>query len=153
MSLWRLYYHIVWATKSRQALILPEQECNLYDYIIGKSDSLGCIVHAINGITDHVHLIVSIPPRLAIYDYVRQIKGGSSPYMNQQLSLSNKFAWQKGYGIFSISFKNLAIAINYVNRQKEHHQHGTIIAVLEQTSDEENPPQRHYINPPNLPKL
>ncbi len=144
MSLWRLYYHIVWATKFRQALILPEQERQLYDYIIGKSDSLGCIVHAINGITDHIHLIVSIPPRLALYDYVRQIKGSSSHYMNQQLSLSNRFAWQKGYGVFSISIKNLDIAINYVNRQKEHHENGTMIAALEQTSDEDNPPARYY---------
>ena len=144
MSLWRLYYHIVWATKSRQALILPEQEDKLYNHIIGKSDSLGCILHAINGVSDHIHLITSIPPRLAIYDYIRQIKGGSSHYMNQQFSLSNKFAWQQGYGIFSISFKNLNIAINYVKQQKKHHQNGTTIAILEQTSDENNPPARYH---------
>ncbi len=142
MALWRLYYHIIWATKSRQALILPQHEEKLYNYIIGKSDSLGCIVHAINEITDHIHLIVSIPPRLALYDYVRQIKGSSSHYLKS--SLSNQFGWQKGYGVFSISLKNLDIAINYVKRQKEHHQNGTIITALEQTSDENNPASRHF---------
>lgn len=118
MAFWRLYYHLVWATKSRQPLILPEQEEKIYGYIIGKSNALGCIIHEINGISDHIHVIVSIPPRLAIYDYVRQIKGGSSHYINETLASNSKFAWQKGYGIFSISFKNLEIAIDYVKRER-----------------------------------
>ena len=62
MSLWRLYYHLVWATKERQPLINPETEAALYPYIISKADTLRCIVHAIGGVEDHIHLVVSIPP-------------------------------------------------------------------------------------------
>ena len=101
MALWRLYYHLVWATKERQPLINPEREAELYAYIIGKLDALSCIVHAIGGVEDHIHLVVSIPPTLSIADFVKNIKGSSAYHMNQALSASsNKFGWQEGYGVF-----------------------------------------------------
>ena len=102
MPLWRLYYHLVWATKERQPLINPEKETTLYHYIISKADSLGCIVHAIGGVEDHIHLLVSIPPTLAIADFVRNLKGSSSHYLNQLTVSANKFGWQEGYGVFSL---------------------------------------------------
>ena len=142
MALWRLYYHIVWGTKERENLILPEQEKQLYNYIIGKSDEFGCIIHAVNGIADHIHLIVSIPPNMAISEYVRKIKGSSSNYLNK--IGSNRFAWQNGYGIFSVGVKNLEIAIRYVRNQKEHHRQNTIIKGLEMFKDDDDSPQRFY---------
>ncbi|NEQ25083.1 MAG: IS200/IS605 family transposase, partial [Microcoleus sp. SIO2G3] len=75
MAFWRLYYHLVWATKERQPLITSEREPKLYSYIIGKADSLNSIIHAIGGIEDHIHLITSIPPSLSIADFVKNIKG------------------------------------------------------------------------------
>ena len=97
MALWRLYYHLVWATKERQLLINPNKEVELYNYIIGKSDALRCIVHAIGGMEDHIHLVVSVPPTLSIADFVKNIKGSSAHYLNQNLSASsNKFGWQEG---------------------------------------------------------
>lgn len=66
MFLWRLYYHIVWATKERQPLITSYKETELYNDIIGKSNSLNCILHAVGGIEYHIHLVVSIPPTMAI---------------------------------------------------------------------------------------
>ena len=74
MSLWRLYYHIVWATKERQPLITSNKETELYNYIIDKSNSLNCILHAIGGIEDHIHLVVSIPPTIAIAEFVKKFK-------------------------------------------------------------------------------
>ncbi len=126
MSLWQLYYHIVWATKERQPLIIPHKEPDLYDYMIGKSDALRCIVHAIGGMEDHIHLVVSIPPTMAIAEFVKNIKGSSSYYFNHSLtSTSNKFAWQEGYGVFSLGSKQLEQAVNYVKNQKNHHLQGT----------------------------
>ena len=69
MALWRLYYHLVWTTKNRQYLITPDKESTLYNYIIGKADSLGCIIHGIGGIEDHIHLVASIPPSLSIAEF------------------------------------------------------------------------------------
>ena len=66
MALWRLYYHLVWGTKNRQHLIDNQCEAKLYPYIVSKADSLNCIIHAINGTENHIHLVVSIPPKIAI---------------------------------------------------------------------------------------
>ena len=133
MNLWRLYYHLVWGTKERQPLISSAKEAKLYPYIIGKADNLGCITHAIGGIEDHIHLVVSIPPHLSISDFVKQIKGSSSHYLNQIFKNSSKFIWQEGYGVFSLGFKQLDKAIAYTKNQKQHHQQGTVNAYLEQT--------------------
>ncbi|BAY08062.1 transposase IS200-like protein [Calothrix sp. NIES-2098] len=73
MALWRLYYHLVWATKERQPLITPNNETKLYNYIIGKADSLGCIINAIGGIDNHIHLVASISPSLSISAFVQNI--------------------------------------------------------------------------------
>jgi putative transposase len=64
MPFWRLYYPIVWATYKREPLITPEMESDLYGYLIGKSVSQEAIAHAVNGIEDHVHVVVSIPKLL-----------------------------------------------------------------------------------------
>lgn len=143
MALWRLYYHLVWATKERQPLILPNKEVELYNYIIGKADALRCIVHAIGGIEAHIHLIVSIPPNLSIADFVKNIKGSSAHYMNQSSSASlNKFGWQEGYGVFSLGAKQLEQAIDYVSNQKAHHLNGTALVSLEQITNQDDAPIR-----------
>ncbi|MEH2273189.1 MAG: IS200/IS605 family transposase [Nostoc sp.] len=132
MSLWRLYYHIIWATKERQPLITSDKETELYNYIIGKSNSLNCILHTIGGIEDHIHLVVSIPPTIAIAEFVKKIKGSSSHHFNHNLyPTSEKFAWQEGYGIFSLGSKQLEQAVIYVQNQKIHHLEGTVNSHLE----------------------
>ena len=88
MAFWRTYYHIVWGTKERQPLITPDRETNLYHYIIAKADNLNCIIHAINGIEDHIHLIASIPPSLSIAEFVQNIKGSSAHLLNKNHRLS-----------------------------------------------------------------
>ena len=145
MALWRLYYHLVWATKERQPLIVPDKEVKLYNYIIGKADHLSCIVHAVGGIEDHIHLLVSIPPTLSIANFVKNIKGSSSHYLNHYSSANiNKFAWQNGYGVFSLGSKQLDKAIAYVNNQKQHHSQSTVISSLEQYDHQDNAPKRWY---------
>ena len=132
MSLWQLYYHIVWATKQRLPLIIPSKESELHNYMIGKSDALGCIVHAIGGMEDHIHLVVSIPPTIAISDFVKKIKGSSSYYLNHNTPFtSNKFSWQEGYGVFSLGSKQLEQAVTYAKNQKTHHLQGTTNPHLE----------------------
>ena len=78
MAFWRTYYHLIWAIQNRQPLITSTREKELYGYIIGKADYLGCIIHAIGGVEDHLHIVASIPPKLSIADFVKKIKGSSS---------------------------------------------------------------------------
>ncbi|PSF34472.1 IS200/IS605 family transposase [Aphanothece hegewaldii CCALA 016] len=145
MALWRLYYHLVWATKNRYPYLTSEKEKKLYPYIIGKADSLNTIIHAIGGIEDHIHLVASIPPSISITDFVKNLKGSSSHYLKTKLINSPKFFWQEGYGIFSLGRKQLDQAVNYVINQKTHYQQKTIITSLETTSFENNPPSREYL--------
>ncbi|MFE1746660.1 IS200/IS605 family transposase [Coleofasciculus sp. H7-2] len=145
MALWRLYYHLVWATKQRQPLISPDRKTKLYDYIIGKADALACIVHAIGGIEDHIHLVVSIPPTLSIADFVKNIKGSSAHYLNHALSASpNKFGWQEGYGVFSLGGKQLDQAVAYVQNQKAHHLNATTVTSLEEYNHQDDSPSHWY---------
>ena len=81
MAYWRLYYHIIWTTKERKSLISTSIEEKLHHYIINKSQEFNCTVHIVNSMPDHIHLIVSIPPKIAISEYVRKIKASSSNYI------------------------------------------------------------------------
>jgi putative transposase len=134
MPLWRLFYHLVWATEQRQPLITPTKEQYLYRYIKDKTDTIECILHALGGMDNHIHLIVSIPPKLAISGYVKQIKGASSHYLNHHVpSEGLAFAWQQEYSAFSMGHRQLPNAIAYAQNQKQHHADGTLITALEPT--------------------
>ena len=140
MAFWRTYYHLIWATKERHPLITRERETELYKYIVDKSDSLNCIIHAIGGVEDHIHLVASIPPSLSIADFVKNIKGSSAHLLNKNSRLSQStvsFSWQRGYGLLSLGSKQLQQAVNYVKNQKNHHSQGTAIASLEQYNDKQ----------------
>ncbi|MGB3761232.1 MAG: IS200/IS605 family transposase [Rivularia sp. (in: cyanobacteria)] len=128
MAFWRTYYHLIWATKERHPLITPERETDLYKYIVDKSDSLNCIIHAIDNVEDHIHLVASIPPSLSIADFVKNIKGSSAHFLNKNSRLfanSISFSWQRGYGLLSLGSKQLEQAVSYVKNQKNHHSQGT----------------------------
>ena len=82
MPYWRLFYHIIWATRDREPLISDALATLLHKRIVQKATQLGAIVHAVGGIEDHVHLAVSVPPSVALSEFVRQVKGSSSHFMS-----------------------------------------------------------------------
>jgi REP element-mobilizing transposase RayT len=132
MPLWRLYYHLVWATKNREPFIHPDLEDRLYAYIVRKAGALQVHVYAINGWYDHIHLVVAIPPKHAVAYVVKCLKGSSAHYVNQQDIVQLTFGWQRGYGALSVGERQRSIAEEYVVRQKEHHAQQTTLAWLEQ---------------------
>ena len=132
MSYSRLFYHAAWSTKDRQPLIDSAREKDLYGYLWGKATALECIPHAINGMPDHLHIILSVPPRLAVAAILGQLKGASSHHINEQF-LAGKFAWQDEYSVFSISESGLEKIVGYVIVQKRHHAERTLIETLEAT--------------------
>ena len=117
MPYWRLFYHIVWSTKHRLPLIEPAWEADLHGYLWGKATALGCIPHAINGMSDHAHVAISIPPKLSIATTIGHLKGASSHHVNERYA-NGAFAWQAEYGILSFSERSLARVVDYVKRQK-----------------------------------
>ncbi|MBC7249978.1 MAG: IS200/IS605 family transposase [Anaerolineae bacterium] len=132
MPYWRLFYHIVFATKNREPLITPDIEDELHSYLTGKATALGAIVYAVNGIEDHVHVIASVPPKIALSDFIGQVKGAASHHINHLPGRTGPlFDWQRGYGVLSFGQKQLDWVASYARDQKMHHRDGTVVAVLE----------------------
>ena len=118
-SLHQVYAHIVFSTKNRQALIKPSIESKLYAYICGIIQQFEGHVVAINGMPDHIHILLRLSNKFADMDLIKNIKGSSSKWMVE--AGYSGFAWQSGYGMFSVSFKTLGAAKEYIDTQKEHH--------------------------------
>lgn len=131
MPYWRLFYHIVWGTKNREDFISPRWESDLYGYIWGKATALECIPHAIGGLPDHVHVVISIPPKLAVAKMIGLLKGSSSHHINTNY-LNGNFAWQAEYGLFSFSEKALQQIVAYVKNQKKHHAENSLNIKMEE---------------------
>ncbi|MFN8485366.1 MAG: IS200/IS605 family transposase [Anaerolineae bacterium] len=131
MPYWQLHYHLIWATKDHEPVITPEFEPKLWDYLRGKGLDLGGKVHAVGGVADHVHIAVSIPPRIAVASYIGQLKGASSHWMTHLAGHPAPFEWQDGYGAFSFSRRSLPQVVQYVLHQHEHHQKGNLIEEME----------------------
>ncbi len=129
MSRWRLYYHLVWATHQREMLITPTIENDIYAYLGEKCQEQRGLAYAINGMPDHVHLIVNIPPTMAVAMFVKNLKGSSSHFVTGYMK--HPFRWQAGYNALTISERNLHQAIDYVRNQKSHHHAGKIYPHLE----------------------
>ena len=131
MPYWQLFYHIVWSTKNREPLLTPEVEPIIYGFLRSKAIGLGATVFALNGIEDHVHMVASIPPKIAVSKFIGQVKAVASTKFNKSGFSDQPFFWQDEYGAFSFDGKRLPNYIAYVERQKEHHAQGTTIPILE----------------------
>jgi putative transposase len=131
MPYWRLNYHFIWGTKNREPLILPAFETDLYRVIASKADELGAIVHAIGGIENHIHLIASVPPKIALSTFIGQVKGNSSHFVNHVIQPDFHFIWQAEYGVQSFENEKLSILVRYVQNQRKHHQDDNLIDLLE----------------------
>jgi putative transposase len=132
----QLYYHLVWSTKNRLPLLTPQVEPVIHNFLRAKAIGLGATVFALNGVEDHVHLVASIPPKIAVAKFIGQIKAVASTKFNKSVPDSPPFFWQEEYGAFSFDTKRLPNYVAYVNRQKEHHRQDTLIPVLERTTDD-----------------
>jgi len=111
-------------------------EPELHRYLRGKGLALGGVVHAVGGIEDHVHMVVSIPPRIAVATFIGQIKGASSHWVNHLSGHSEPFERQDGYGAISFGKRALPQLVDYVLRQREHHNTEQLIPLLERTEGE-----------------
>ncbi len=117
-----LLYHIVFSTKDRQPLISADSQERLYEYIGGTIRGLGGTALAINGTEDHVHVLARLRPDKALSDVLRDLKANASGWMHDVFPALSDFSWQRGYGAFTLSQKNLSAVQIYIARQKEHHQ-------------------------------
>lgn len=119
----KLDYHLVFSTKNRHAWISPTIETRIWEYLGGIAIRHGMHPYQIGGIEDHVHLALGIPPTLAVSKALQWLKGASSRWIGETFPELRGFAWQDGYGAFSVSKSVLPKVVEYIADQREHHRH------------------------------
>ena len=115
-----LHLHIVFSTKDRVVSIKAEWRQRLHSYLGGALNSLSVVPLSVGGVADHVHLLVGIKPIHALSDVMRDVKKASSMWVHDEIG-HRQFAWQEGYGAFSVSHSNLEQVLEYVEHQEAHH--------------------------------
>lgn len=121
----QIYIQIVFAVKGRQNLISKENREELHQFITGIVSNRSQKLFAVFAMPDHVHILVSMNPTLAVSDLVRDIKAGSSKFINEKRWVNGKFNWQEGYGAFSYSKSSVDSVVKYILNQEEHHKKKT----------------------------
>jgi len=131
--------HFVWHTKGNAPVLRDSIEKHLCDFLRDRAlQTPGLYFHAIGGIEDHVHLVVSVPPTLLISDWIGQMKGSSAHYINHRIANRHVLDWQTCYGVVSFGTGDLPWVISYVQSQKQHHAKGTTQDRLEREEAEAN---------------
>jgi REP element-mobilizing transposase RayT len=120
-SLAQIYVHIVFSTKERYAFIETDIETQLYAYMAGIIKQMNGIPCLINGTADHVHILSTLPRTVTLAKYIEEIKRPSSRWLKTKGGMYEKFAWQNGYGAFSVSSSKIDAVKRYIGGQKEHH--------------------------------
>lgn len=131
-SFTRLYVHLVWTTKLRAPLLTPEIAPRVHGYVAARCRALRCEALAVGGVADHVHALVMLAPDVAVARLVREIKAPTTDFIHREFALTT-FAWQSGYGAFSLRDTDLDSLRAYVTRQPLHHADGTTVPTWELT--------------------
>ncbi len=121
-SLTTLYYHLIFSTKDREPLLNEAVRLKLYPYVAGILRSRRSTLITAGGMPDHVHWLISLHQQFAVADAVRDIKANTSKWIHETRAELRGFAWQSGYGAFSVSFSRIEQVKAYIESQQEHHQ-------------------------------
>ncbi|HLP27610.1 MAG TPA: IS200/IS605 family transposase [Candidatus Didemnitutus sp.] len=117
----QLYYHVVLVTKYRTRWIREVIEVIVWSVIRKECEKIGGKVYKIGGVDDHVHIVVSIPPSIALSTFIGRVKGATSFRLTAMLPALEDFRWQTGYYVNTVSLRALRTVIRYVARQRKHH--------------------------------
>ena len=117
----QIHIHSIFAVQNRQSLIQSSWETELYKYITGIVQNHGHKLLQINGMPDHIHLLIGMRPVQSLSELTQQIKQDSSKWINKQRLVAGRFSWQEGFGAFSHSKSQVQTVITYIQNQKNHH--------------------------------
>jgi putative transposase len=113
--------HCVWSTKNREPCLTPDLRRRLWQYLGGIAKQNQMKALAISGAADHVHILLSLSATLSIAKAVQLLKGNSSKWIRETFPTMRSFAWQEGYGAFSVGISGVDATVTYINNQTEHH--------------------------------
>jgi len=122
------YVHLVFAVKNHDAALTRNIRIRVFEYISGIITAMNHKSIIVNGVSDHVHILIGLNPSISISDTVHGIKRSSSLFINKEKLCIGKFAWQEGYGGFTYSRSKLENVYNYIQNQEKHHEKSTFKA-------------------------
>ncbi len=117
----QLLYHLVWSTKERQPFIPHDFQDRVYQYLAGTLKAKKCHPIQIGGMPDHIHILTEMNPDVAPAEVIRNIKVSATKWIKNTWPTFSNFAWQEGYGAFSVSASNREAVLNYIKNQEKHH--------------------------------
>ena len=121
----QLYFHIVFAVKGRSNYISEQWKDELYKYISGIIANKDQKLMIVNGVPNHIHLLIGTKPNCNLSDLIRDIKANSSKWINEKKFTNFHFEWQTGFGAFTVSQSVVPNVIEYIKNQEEHHRKKT----------------------------
>lgn len=116
-----IWIHAIWSTKNRKPFIQSNIEQKIHNYMREQFQKSGCPVRIINGMPDHVHCLFLLNPQKALTDVIKQVKGSTSHWINQNDLILQKFSWQVGCASYSVSESVREKVFKYIENQKKHH--------------------------------
>ncbi|CAG0941278.1 hypothetical protein ANRL1_00485 [Anaerolineae bacterium] len=128
---YQLVYHFIWTTKNREPFLTPAVEERLFPYVSAKCKELDCTLYAVNGASDHLHVLLGLTPTILVADVAKNLKGASSHFINHDSGLTESLYWQDGYGVITIREAEIPKVVRYIQHQKEHHRSGKLSELLE----------------------
>jgi len=116
-----LYYHVIFSTKHRHRWLTPDIEDRVWSYLGGIARENKITALQVGGTEDHIHILLGAPPTIAPSKIAQLLKGGSSKWIHETFPNLRAFAWQDGYGAFTVSKADVPDVIQYIQNQREHH--------------------------------
>jgi putative transposase len=113
--------HLIFSTKNREKRISADLQTKLWPYVAGIARNHGCEAIKVGGVEDDVHALLLLPPTIPLAKAVQVLKACSSKWINEENAAGKDFAWQEGYGAFSVSASQTEGVIRYIERQAAHH--------------------------------
>ncbi len=117
----QIWIHLIWATKNRNPILTKEVRSKLFRHIRSEAERKGFPIDSINGLADHVHILVCLNPKFSVSSVVKHIKGESSRWLNENELTEEAFQWQNGFSAFSVSKTNVPKVRKYIQEQEMKH--------------------------------
>jgi len=121
----QIHIHAIFAVQNRLSIIKDEWQNDLYSYITGIVTNHGHKMMQINGMPDHVHMLIGLRPVQSLSELMKYVKQDSTKWINQNRFINGRFSWQEGFGAFSHSKSQIPGVIKYIREQEEHHRKST----------------------------
>jgi REP element-mobilizing transposase RayT len=143
----QLYYHFAWSTHARIALIRRDYRPALLKIVNEEAKKCGGWPIRHNAMPEHVHLLVRLPPTVAVSEFIGQVKGAASYRVNEEIRPSFNLKWQEGYGVLTLRKNELEAVSRYIDNQETHHRLGKLSDLLETTEGNEDQPSAEVAPP------